>query len=163
MSFLQLQNKFIMNHSYINCLSISSWNVNGLGQKYRDDDFIEHVNCDIYIIMWSCPGNMPKYYPGLRDTKGRVILCFSDLGNILAYYLDKTTLISLLYWVSNCPGNMPNITVPNITTETNTKYNNNILLESWKGDSSDIKIPNYYSLSKCRARKTEHEEIVEGL
>ena len=19
--------------------------------------------------MWSCPGNMPKYYPGLRDTK----------------------------------------------------------------------------------------------
>ena len=22
---------------------------------------------DIYIIMWSCPGNMPKYYPGLRD------------------------------------------------------------------------------------------------
>jgi hypothetical protein len=21
----------------------------------------------IYIIMWSCPGNMPKYYPGLRD------------------------------------------------------------------------------------------------
>jgi hypothetical protein len=25
----------------------------------------------------------------------------------LAYYLDKTTLISLLYWVSNCPDNMP--------------------------------------------------------
>jgi hypothetical protein len=20
----------------------------------------------IYIIMWSCPDNMPKYYPGLR-------------------------------------------------------------------------------------------------
>ena len=59
--------------------------------------------------MWSCPDNMPKYYPGLRD-----ILpdqkCLSDLGNILAYYLDKTTLISLLYWESNCPGNMPNIT-----------------------------------------------------
>jgi hypothetical protein len=59
--------------------------------------------------MWSCPGNIPKYYPGLRDItqpKERVI-CLSDLGNILAYYLDKTTLISLLYWVSNCPGNMP--------------------------------------------------------
>ena len=44
---------------------------------------------------------MPKYYPGLRDihvlpVSGRVI-CLSDLGNILAYYLDKTTLISLLY------------------------------------------------------------------
>ena len=39
------------------------------------------------ILMRSCPGNMPTYYPGLRD-----ILpdhCLSDLGNILAY---KTTL-----------------------------------------------------------------------
>ena len=59
------------------------------------------------ILMWSCPGNMPKYYPGLRDIlpsplgrvlclsdlgKGRVI-CLSDLGNISAYYLDKTTLL----------------------------------------------------------------------
>ena len=39
---------------------------------------------DIYIIMWSCPGNMPKYYPGLRDIlpspSGRVI-CLSELGN----------------------------------------------------------------------------------
>ena len=46
--------------------------------------------------MWSCPGNMPKYYPGLRDIllspTGRVI-CLSELGNILAYYLDKTTLL----------------------------------------------------------------------
>ena len=46
--------------------------------------------------MWSSPGNMPKYYPSLRDIEGRV-KCMSDLGNILAYYLDKTTLISLLY------------------------------------------------------------------
>ena len=48
------------------------------------------------ILMWSCPGNMPKYYPGLRDVlpspSGQVI-CLSDLGNILAYYLDKTTLL----------------------------------------------------------------------
>jgi hypothetical protein len=36
------------------------------------------------------------------------VICLSDLGNILAYYLDKITLISLLYWVSNCPGNIPN-------------------------------------------------------
>jgi hypothetical protein len=60
----------------------------------------------IYILMWSCPANMPKYYPGLRDIFPRLI-CISDLGNILAYYLDKTTLISLLYWESNFPGNMP--------------------------------------------------------
>ena len=46
-----------------------------------------------YIIMWSCPGNMPKYYPGPRD---------------ILPSPDKTTLISLLYRVSNSPGNMPN-------------------------------------------------------
>ena len=53
--------------------------------------------------MWSCPGNMPKYYPGLRDIlpdrlpkserhitrpKGRVIR-LSELGNILKYYSTK--------------------------------------------------------------------------
>jgi hypothetical protein len=58
------------------------------------------------ILMWSCPGNMPKYYPGLRDILpfGRVI-CLLDLGNILTVTCQ-------------------NITVPNITTETYTKYNN---------------------------------------
>ena len=39
-----------------------------------------------YIIMWSYPGIMPKYYPGLRDI-------LPDLCTILAYYLDKTTLL----------------------------------------------------------------------
>jgi hypothetical protein len=48
----------------------------------------------------------PRSERHITRSKGRVI-CLSDLGNILAYYLDKTTLISLLYWVSNCPGNMP--------------------------------------------------------
>ena len=56
------------------------------------------------ILMWSCAGrcnmcNMPKYYPDLRlrdifegGGVGRVT-CLSDLGNILEYYLDKTTLL----------------------------------------------------------------------
>ena len=42
--------------------------------------------------MWSFPGNMPNYYPGLRDIlpdpKWRVI-CFSDLGNMPKYYSTK--------------------------------------------------------------------------
>ena len=46
--------------------------------------------------MWSCPGNMPKYYPGLRDILPFVV-CLSDLGNILAYYLGKTTLLYKYY------------------------------------------------------------------
>ena len=29
--------------------------------------------------MWSCPGNMPKYYPGLRDI-------LPDPGNMPKYY-----------------------------------------------------------------------------
>ena len=48
--------------------------------------------------MWSCPGNMPKYYPGLRD-----ILPGSPFVQVICQ----------------------NITEPNITTETYTKYNNN--------------------------------------
>ena len=50
------------------------------------------------ILMCSCPGNMPKYYPGLRDILpfGRPIY-LSDLGNILPYYLDKTTLLYKCY------------------------------------------------------------------
>ena len=37
------------------------------------------------ILMWFFPGhgNMPKYYPGLRE------ILPVDLGNILAYYLDR--------------------------------------------------------------------------
>ena len=60
--------------------------------------------------MWSCSGNMPKYYPGLRNIlpdRKEMVICLSDLGNILAYYQNKTTLISLLCRMSNCPGNMP--------------------------------------------------------
>jgi hypothetical protein len=58
------------------------------------------------------------------------------------------TLISLLYWLSNCPGNMPkyypgnricqNITVPNITIETHTKYNN-IAYYMWQRFFNTIK------------------------
>ena len=49
-------------------------------------------------------------------------VCLSDLGNILVYYLDKTTLISLLYWVSNCPGNMPKYYQGNMSKYYSTKY-----------------------------------------
>jgi hypothetical protein len=30
-------------------------------------DFVSFYYLSIYIIMWSCPGNMSKYYPVLRD------------------------------------------------------------------------------------------------
>ena len=36
------------------------------------------------ILMWSCPGNMPKYYPGLRDILPSSVRQYvSDQGNIL--------------------------------------------------------------------------------
>ena len=44
--------------------------------------------------MWSFPGNIPKYYPGLRDI-------LPDMGNILAYYLDKTTFFFILFFFHN--------------------------------------------------------------
>ena len=48
------------------------------------------------ILMWSCPGNMPKYSLGLRDILPSPlggVICLSELDNILVYYLDKTTLL----------------------------------------------------------------------
>jgi len=64
--------------------------------------------------MWSCPGNMPKYYPGLRDILHWYfgILPGQDHINIII-------ILSLIVQVI-----CQNITVPNITTETYTKYNN---------------------------------------
>ena len=54
------------------------------------------------------------------------VICLSDLGNILAYYLDKTTHINIIIILSVLLVQVicQNITVPNITTETYTKYNN---------------------------------------
>ena len=49
---------------------------------------------------------LQKGHGGWEDSMAKVIIS-TDLHTILANYLDKTTLISLLYWVSNCPGNMP--------------------------------------------------------
>ena len=51
--------------------------------KTNRDNII--VKYNIYIIMWSCPGNVPTYYPGLID------------------------ILTDQRGVSNCPGNMPKI------------------------------------------------------
>jgi hypothetical protein len=101
--------------------------------------FTLKIQLNTYLIMWSCPGNMPKYYPGLRsilpDWRGGLVqvICqnitqvwetyYPTEGEVLhvqvicqnitqvweTYYPteDAKILISLLYWVSNCPGNMP--------------------------------------------------------
>ena len=89
-----------------------AWNQEQYTEEGKD---IGTSTFDIYIIMWSFPGIMPTYYPGLRDI-------LPDLGNILVYYLDNTTLISLLYWVSNCPDNMSKYYPGNIPKYYSTKY-----------------------------------------
>ena len=48
------------------------------------------------ILMWSCPGNMPKYYPGLRDIlnifllismeKNRAIYPYAYFGHSWSYF-----------------------------------------------------------------------------
>ena len=67
--------------------------------------------------MWSCP------------------------GNILAYYLDKTTLISLLYSVSNCPGNMPKYYPGNMS-----KYYQGNTSKYYPGNMSKYYSTKYFSL-----------------
>jgi hypothetical protein len=52
------------------------------------------IRTSYYLLFWmnfvAVPFILPSYYP--TETFGRVIR-LSDLGNILAYYLDKTTLL----------------------------------------------------------------------
>ena len=43
--------------------------------RNNEDNIITIALCvHIYIIMWSCPGNMPKYYPGLLGGEGNMSL-----------------------------------------------------------------------------------------
>ena len=58
--------------------------------------------------MWSCPGNMPKYYPGLRHITRPKARPGQD-------HYTECLIVQVI---------CQNITVPNITTETYTKYNN---------------------------------------
>jgi hypothetical protein len=64
---------------------------------------------------------LQKDHGGWDDSMAKVIIS-TDLHTILAYYLDKTTLISLLYWVSNCPGNMPKYYPGNMPKYYSNKY-----------------------------------------
>jgi hypothetical protein len=57
---------------------------------------------------------MPKYYPGLRDVLPGMPKYYPGLRDIL--------LISLLYWVSNCTGNMPKYYPGNMSKYYSTKY-----------------------------------------
>ena len=45
--------KLVVGHS----LTISSWNVHGLGQKHRDPDFLELLNHDINILIETWKNN----------------------------------------------------------------------------------------------------------
>ena len=58
--------------------------------------------------MWSCPGNMPKYYPGLRHITRPKARPGQD-------HYTECLIVQVI---------CQNITVPNITTETFTMYNN---------------------------------------
>ena len=74
--------------------------------------------------MWSCPDNMPNYYPGLRD-----ILPSQNVSQIwvIFWHIIWTRPHSYHYYTECLIIQVicQNITEPNITTETYMKYNNN--------------------------------------
>jgi hypothetical protein len=46
---------------------------------YLGSIFAYYLDSIIMILMWSCPGNMPKYYPGLRDILPDRSPCLRDI------------------------------------------------------------------------------------
>ena len=55
------------------------------------------------ILMWSCPGNMPKYYPGLRDIKYFPInFNGKESCNISFYYIDRCELWGFIREMNSC-------------------------------------------------------------
>ena len=48
------------------------------------------------ILMWSCPGNMPKYYPGLRDIlPDPQVICQNITEVLETYYPLRSGNMSL--------------------------------------------------------------------
>lgn len=50
-----------MSTDMINQLSISAWNVHGLGDKVNDDFFIDRITCDINILIETWKGESSEY------------------------------------------------------------------------------------------------------
>ena len=63
---------------------------------------ISFLIMNIYIIMWSCPGNMSKYYPGLRDIlSDRRPDWFAVIIFIIIYYHEKKFKQYILFQAFN--------------------------------------------------------------
>ncbi|CAG2205122.1 unnamed protein product [Mytilus edulis] len=79
--------------SSIDSISISSWNVHGLGQKHRDPDFLELINHDINILIETWKGvepdvQIPEYnYYCKQRTKANKAK--RNSGGIIVYYKKK--------------------------------------------------------------------------
>ena len=89
----------------IDKLSISSWNINGLGQKYRDEDFLNQINYDINIILetWKgdCPDiDVPNYVSfskcrkknkrAKRSSGGIIVYCKKEIIKGITYLKNLT-------------------------------------------------------------------------
>ena len=55
-----LHNITEMSENLADFISISRWNVNGLGQKNRDEIFLEHIKYDINIMLETWNGDCPN-------------------------------------------------------------------------------------------------------
>ena len=84
-----------MKTNYINTNREDSKVINTKREENKDINTLARIEIniskdqglsDIYIIIWSGPDNMPKYYPGLRD--------------ILP---DRSKLIHLIFLIQNVP------------------------------------------------------------
>lgn len=90
----------MQNDTNLSQLSISAWNVHGLGEKLNDESFLEKINNDINILLETWTGinkkvSLPDYASISKSRKKRK-KCKRNSGGIIVFY-KKTLSKGLTY------------------------------------------------------------------
>lgn len=81
----------------VNNLSISSWNIQGLGDKCSDDFFLSLLKYDINILLETWKGSDPNY--NLADFKTFQKCRKEDTAEELLYCINQHFIREYLYWI----------------------------------------------------------------
>ena len=91
------------NETNLSQLSISAWNVHGLGEKLNDEAFLEKINNDINILIETWTGinkkvSLPDYVT-ISKSRKKKNKSKRNSGGIIVFY--KKTLSKGLTYIEN--------------------------------------------------------------